>query len=124
MKERKMTYKQIIGSKGEESAEKLLEDNGFKILKRNYCVHNVGEIDIIAEKDLEIHIIEVRTRLNIGYYPDSAESVTGAKRNRVIKTAERFIMENDLYDRDVVFEVCRVTHDKQGNILRIDFVPF
>ena len=124
MKERKMTYRQLIGTKGEESAEKLLEENGFRILKRNYSVHNVGEIDIIAEKDLEIHIIEVRTRLNTGYYPDSAESVTGAKRNRVIKTAERFIMENDLYDRDVVFEVCRVTHDKQGNIQGIDFVPF
>lgn len=119
-----MTYRQFIGTKGEESAEKLLIDKGFRILKRNYCVHNVGEIDIIAEKDFEIHIIEVRTRLNIGYYPDSAESVTAAKRNRVMKTAERYIMENDLYDRNVVFEVCRVTHDKQGNILRIDFVPF
>lgn len=124
MKERKMTYRQFIGTKGEESAEKLLIDKGFRILKRNYCVHKVGEIDIIAEKDFEIHIIEVRTRLNIGYYPDSAESVTAAKRNRVMKTAERYIMENDLYDRNVVFEVCRVTHDKQGNILRIDFVPF
>lgn len=124
MKERKMTYRQFIGTKGEESAEKLLIDKGFRILKRNYCVHNVGEIDIIAEKDFEIHIIEVRTRLNIGYYPDSAESVTAAKRNRVMKTAGRYIMENDLYDRNVVFEVCRVTHDKQGNILRIDFVPF
>ena len=124
MKERKMTYRQFIGTKGEESAEKLLIDKGFRILKRNYCVHNVGEIDIIAEKDFEIHIIEVRTRLNIGYYPDSAESVTAAKRNRVKKTADRYIMENDLYDRNVVFEVCRVTHDKQGNILRIDFVPF
>ena len=119
-----MTYRQFIGTKGEESAEKLLIDKGFRILKRNYCVHNVGEIDINAEKDFEIHIIEVRTRLNIGYYPDSAESVTAAKRNRVMKTAERYIMENDLYDRNVVFEVCRVTHDKQGNILRIDFVPF
>ena len=119
-----MTFKKYIGAKAEEYAEKRLEESGFLILKRNYCVHNVGEIDIIAEKGSDIHIIEVRARLNIGYYPDSAESVTGAKRNRVMKTAERFIIENDLYDRNIVFEVCSVTHDKQGNIQRIDFVPF
>ena len=46
------------------------------------------------------------------------------KRNRVIRTAERFIDENGLYDKNIVFEVIRVTHDAQGNILRIDFVPF
>jgi putative endonuclease len=119
-----MTYKQFIGAKGEESAVKLLEDNGFTILKRNYSVHNVGEIDIIAGKAGEIHIVEVRTRLNVGYYPDSVESVAGAKRKRIVRTAEHFIMENDLYDRNIVFEVIRVTHDAKGNIIRIDFVPF
>ena len=105
-----MTYKQFIGAKGEESAVKLLEDNGFTILKRNYSVHNVGEIDIIAGKAGEIHIVEVRTRLNAGYYPDSVE--------------EHFIMENDLYDRNIVFEICMVTHDRHGHIERTELVPF
>ena len=93
-------------------------------LRRNYTVHNVGEIDIIAEKDSDIHIFEVRTRRNIGSFPDSAESVMQKKRNRVMRTAERFVNENDLFDRNIVFEVIRVTHDAQGNILNIDFVPF
>ena len=124
MKDENKTFKQYIGTKGEDAAAGLLKDKGFNILRRNYAVHNVGEIDIIAEKDEEIHIFEVRTRRNIGYYPDSAESVVLRKRNKVIKTAERFINENDLYGRNVVFEVIMVTHDAQGNILRIDFVPF
>ena len=124
MKNKDKTFKQYIGTKGEDAAAGLLKDKGYNILRRNYAVHNVGEIDIIAEKDEEIHIFEVRTRRNIGYYPDSAESVVLRKRNKVIKTAERFINENDLYGRNVVFEVFMVTHDAQGNILRIDFVPF
>ena len=124
MKNKDKTFKQYIGTKGEDAAAGLLKDKGYNILRRNYAVHNVGEIDIIAEKDEEIHIFEVRTRRNIGYYPDSAESVVLRKRNKVIKTAERFINENDLYGRNVVFEVIMVTHDTQGNILRIDFVPF
>lgn len=108
--------------------EKILRpdfwDKGYNILRRNYAVHNVGELDIIAEKDGDIHIFEVRTRRNIGYYPDSAESVINSKRKKVMMTAERYIDENDLYGKNVVFEVIMVTHDEQGNIQRIDFVPF
>ncbi|MBR3141853.1 MAG: YraN family protein [Clostridiales bacterium] len=124
MKNTNKTFKQYIGTKGEEAAAGLLKDRGYNILRRNYAVHNVGEIDIIAEKEGDIHIFEVRTRRNIGYYPDSAESVIARKRNRVIRTAERFICDSGLYDKNVVFEVIRVTHDEQGNILKIDFVPF
>ena len=124
MKNTNKTFKQYIGTKGEDAAAGLLKDRGYNILRRNYAVHNVGEIDIIAEKDGDIHIFEVRTRRNIGYYPDSAESVIARKRNRVIRTAERFICDSGLYDKNVVFEVIRVTHDADGNILKIDFVPF
>lgn len=124
MKERNLTFKRFVGDKGEDSAVKLLEEKGFTIISRNYTVHNVGEIDIIAEKGGDIHILEVRTRQNRGTYPDSAESVTSSKRRKVMKTAEYFLMENNLYDRNIIFEVAMVTHDKQGNILRVDFVPF
>ena len=124
MKKNAKTFKQYVGTKGEEAAAGLLKDKGYNILRRNYSVHNVGEIDIIAEKDSDIHIFEVRTRRNIGSFPDSAESVVRKKRNRVIRTAERYVNENNLFDRNIVFEVIRVTHDAQGNILRIDFVPF
>ena len=124
MNSQKLTYRQFLGNQGENQAVKLLAEKGYNILKRNYRVHNVGEIDIIAEKDNDIHIIEVRTRLNLGYYPDSVESVAGAKMNKVIRTAEHFVMDNRLYDKNIVFEICMVTHDKQGNIQRIDFVPF
>ena len=124
MKRKDKTFKQYIGIKGEEAAAGLLKDKGYNILRRNYAVHNVGEIDIIAEKDNDIHIFEVRTRRNLGSFPDSAESVIYRKRNRVMRTAERFVNENELFDRNIIFEVIRVTHDAQGNILRIDFVPF
>ena len=124
MKNKDKTFRQYVGTKGEDAAAGLLRDKGYNILRRNYAVHNVGEIDIIAEKDDDIHIFEVRTRRNIGTYPDSAESVVQKKRNRVMRTAERFVNENELFDRNIVFEVIRVTHDEQGNILRIDFVPF
>ena len=118
------TIKQIIGSKGEDAAVKALESMGFAILKRNFSVHNVGEIDIIAEKESDIYVFEVRARLNRGPFPDSAESVIRSKRNKVMRTAARFIDEQGYYDRNIVFEVIKVTHDEQGNILEVEFVPF
>ena len=118
------TFRQHIGNSGEESAVEALQQQGFKILVRNYTVHNVGEIDIIAEKDNDIYIFEVRSRLNKGVYPDSAESVTGSKRKKVARTAEWYLAGNNLYDRNVVFEVIKVTHDAQGNTLRVELIPF
>ena len=118
------TIKQIIGSQGEDAAVKALESKGFAILKRNYSVHNVGEIDIIAEKESDIYVFEVRARLNRGPFPDSAESVIRSKRNKVMRTAARFIDEQGYYDRNIIFEVIKVTHDEQGNVLEVEFVPF
>ena len=118
------TIKQIIGSQGEDAAVKALESKGFAILKRNFSVHNVGEIDIIAEKESDIYVFEVRARLNRGPFPDSAESVIRSKRNKVMRTAARFIDEQGYYDRNIIFEVIKVTHDEQGNVLEVEFVPF
>jgi putative endonuclease len=115
--------KRALGRWGEEQAVRFLRRRGYKILDMNFSCR-MGEIDIIAEKDSDIHIFEVRTRRNLGSFPDSAESVMQKKRNRVMRTAERFVNENDLFDRNILFEVIRVTHDAQGNILSIDFVPF
>ena len=124
MRNRDKKLNQYLGASGEDAAVKLLKDRGFNILRRNYRVHNVGEIDIIGEMNGDIHIFEVRTRLNIGTYPDSAESVIRSKRNKVIKTAERFIENYGLYDRNVIFEVVSVTHDRSGKIIKVDFIPF
>ena len=124
MKNTDKTFKQYIGTKGEDAAAGLLRDKGFNILRRNYAVHNVGEIDIVAEKDGDIHVFEVRTRRNKGPYPDSSESVVASKRKKIIKTAERFIDENGLFGKNVIFEVIKVTHGPDDNIIKIDFVPF
>jgi putative endonuclease len=49
-----------IGQKGEEIVEKYLVNKGFSILDRNYR-KKWGELDIVAEKNGKVHIIEVKT---------------------------------------------------------------
>ena len=114
----------VTGDKGEVAAVRAAVDKGYKIRCRNYAVHNVGEIDIIAEKDDDLYIFEVRARLNIGIYPDSDESVVRSKRRKVMRTAQYYVEREGLYEKNLVFEVIKVTHDEQGNILEVEFVPF
>lgn len=49
-----------IGVIGEQLATKYLENKGFYILDRNYR-KKWGELDIVAEKEGIIHIVEVKT---------------------------------------------------------------
>ena len=43
-------YCKMVGNAGEEFAAKILEDEGYMILERNYRTR-IGEIDIIAARD-------------------------------------------------------------------------
>lgn len=49
-----------IGQKGEDIVAKYLESKGFSIIDRNYR-KKWGELDIVAEKNNVVHIVEVKT---------------------------------------------------------------
>lgn len=101
-----------LGQLGESFASKYLQINGYEILSRNFR-YNTGEIDIIARRGEVISFIEVKTRAKEGYgYPE--EAVTESKKRHIIRTANYYIMKNDLSEFDVQFDVIGVelTHIK------------
>ncbi|HNW96687.1 MAG TPA: YraN family protein [Candidatus Paceibacterota bacterium] len=54
------TQKQITGKIGEDIACQYLEQNGYKIIQRNYW-EKWGEIDIICQKKNKTIFVEVKT---------------------------------------------------------------
>ena len=62
----------LIGKFGEDTAQKYLLENGYKILKRNYRAAG-GEIDIIAKKGDHLSFVEVKSRADkkYGYAADA-----------------------------------------------------
>lgn len=60
------SIKREFGDIGEQKAENFLLKNGYEIIDRNYRVKNLGEIDIIAEKNNKLIFFEVKTR-SIGH---------------------------------------------------------
>jgi len=77
------------GAKYEEQAAAFLKEAGFEILDRNWSAP-MGELDIVALKDDTVVFVEVRARSNSGY-GTPADSVTPAKRAKLVKTAMAWI---------------------------------
>jgi len=55
-----------LGKKGEELAVEFLRKEGYKILDRNWTFQK-AEIDIIAQKESLLAIIEVKTRSSLDF---------------------------------------------------------
>ena len=54
--------KKNIGKIGEDAVCNKLINEGYVILVRNYSVHNVGELDIVATKGPDVYVVEVKAR--------------------------------------------------------------
>jgi putative endonuclease len=77
------------GARAEDLCAELLRRSGLRILARNWqCRH--GEIDLVAEEGGTLVFVEVRLRRN-ARYGGAAESVTRAKRDRLLAAARLYL---------------------------------
>lgn len=118
------TIKRIIGDNAEEAVVRMMLNDGYSLLCRNFEIHNVGELDCVFLKEQDVFIVEVRTRRNLGNYPSSSETVDYRKRRKIERTAQYLISRYNLYDRNIVFLVAQVTHDASGMLKNIELIPF
>jgi putative endonuclease len=78
------------GARAEELCAELLRKAGLRVLARNWrCRH--GEIDLVAEEGVTLVFAEVRYRSG-ERFGGAAESVTGAKRARLIAAARFYLL--------------------------------
>ncbi|MGJ8665133.1 MAG: YraN family protein [Patiriisocius sp.] len=83
-----------LGELGEELATQFLIKKGYEILERNFTFQK-AEIDIIAQCNNEIIIVEVKTR-NSNFFGDPQDFVTPAKIKLLTKAANEYIISNDI----------------------------
>lgn len=93
------------GKQGEALAVSHLKQKGYKILETNWR-KGVLEIDIIAKKQDELIIAEVKTR-STNYFGEPEEFVTKAKQKNLIRAANLYIEINDL-DVETRFDIISV----------------
>ena len=90
-----MAIHNILGKAGEDAAAKYLEQNGYTIRDRNWRKNHL-ELDIVADKDKELIIVEVKTRSNTDYI-EPQDAVNWQKIRRIVVAAYAFIKHLCLY---------------------------
>ncbi|MDR7369615.1 YraN family protein [Flavobacterium aquidurense] len=108
-----------LGKKGEELAVEFLQQNGYEILDRNW-VFQKAEIDIIAQKDNFLAIIEVKTRSSLDF-GSPQDFVKPKKIQLLTKAVNAYInyREKDFeHDFDVRFDIIAIL--KTGETFAIE----
>ncbi|MBD3637760.1 MAG: YraN family protein [Crocinitomicaceae bacterium] len=112
-----------LGKIGEEMAVKFLTDKGYNILRRNYRFKKL-ELDIIAQQDEEIVVVEVKTRQS-DYLTDPTELLSRKKQSDIIRAADYFINEEEI-DLECRFDVIIIVvnqHQKEIRHIEDAFYP-
>ena len=97
----------------EDLAVDFLVKAEYKILARNFR-YQKAEIDIIAEKQNQIIIIEVKAR-NTDAFLEPQEAVNKKKIKLLISAANYFIEENNI-NKEVRFDIISVLPNQQKTL--------
>ena len=106
-----------LGKLGEELAVAFLKENGYEILETNW-VFQKAEIDIIAQKENVLAIVEVKTRSTIGFGLPQ-DFVKPKKIQLLVKAVNEYVISNDL-DVEIRFDIIAIS--KEGKEYTIEHI--
>jgi putative endonuclease len=98
-----MTMAAKTGQSAEKQARELLEDKGWAILETNYH-SRFGEIDLIARDEDTLVFVEIKNYKKsslLGLY----QSISKSKQKKIIQTARMYIMQKNIIDTPMRFDV-------------------
>ena len=102
----------LQGKQAEDLAAAYLEQQQYRILQRNYR-SRYGEIDIIGCEGEVLCFVEVRMRTSTEQcHP--LETITEAKRHRLIRTAMDYLSRQDNFDQAARFDVISIVPQHEG----------
>jgi putative endonuclease len=100
------------GTPGESLACDHLRRHRFEILERNFR-SRAGEIDIVARDGDVLVFVEVKERSDASHGA-AVEAVTGPKRRRVIRAAERWAAAHHQSESRIRFDVVSIDWEASG----------
>lgn len=107
------------GKEGEQLAANYLQAAGYVIRHRNWrCGHK--ELDIVAEKDGILAVVEVKTRKDTDYGTPE-EAVTNGKIRRIVSSADAYVRKYAI-DLPVRFDLITIITGT-GNRPELTHIP-
>lgn len=119
--EGRITRKQK-GAAAEDVAAACLIQKGLRILNRNWRCRT-GELDIIAEHEGVLVIVEVRSRSGTGAFGTPSESVDLRKMTQVRNTALQYIHLKQYHNRPIRFDVVAVMLNTDLTPASVEHIP-
>jgi len=112
--------KMSLGKLGENSAREYLIKKDYKIIKTNFRVGRLGEIDIIATCGEYLCFIEVKTRSST-VFGLPCEAVNYRKQNTIRKIASIYISHLN-QETQARFDIVEIIGYQKGNELEISSI--
>ncbi len=110
------------GSQAEDYAVKFLENEGFKILARNWR-NRWCEIDIVAQKNQRIHFVEVKFRRS-ATHGSGLDYITWRKAKQMEFAALLWVADNH-WEHDYQLDVISIEGEIKPKLLHIpNTIPF
>jgi len=106
-----------LGKIGEKLAVEYLQKKGYEILETNWTFQK-AEIDIIAQKENILAIVEVKTRTSIDFGLPQ-DFVKPKKIQFLVKAANEYIISNEL-DLEIRFDIVAIY--KEGKEFKIEHI--
>lgn len=103
-----------LGKLGEEKAVAFLQEKGYEILETNW-VFDKAEIDIIAQKNTTLAVVEVKTRSSIDFGLPQ-DFVKPKKIQLLLKAVNEYVISNDL-DVEVRFDIIAIHKEKSNFVI-------
>ena len=113
-------HRQSLGKRGEDYAAQYLAAHGYAVLERNWHCP-VGELDLVTERGDQVIFVDVRTR-QTDRLGTPEESITPAKRAKLIAAAQTFLDAHNQLDRDWRIDVVAIEVGSRGEITRCTLI--
>lgn len=113
-----MAERNETGKNGELAARAFLEKQGYKIRHTNWHWHHY-ELDIVAVKEEELVVVEVKTRSE-NYLVDPVEAVSRGQIRRIVAAADAYVRYFNL-SLPIRFDIISIII-KEGNSFQIEHI--
>jgi putative endonuclease len=104
--------RQAIGQHAEQLAENYLNQQGLRLLQRNYRCRG-GEIDLIMTDNGTLVFVEVRYRKHQAF-GGAAASVDRRKQQRLLLAARHYLQQHQAANRACRFDVVAISPGANG----------
>lgn len=115
------TERAALGAFGERLAAGYLRRAGYHILATNVSVRPWGEIDIVAQRDGTLTLVEVRTRRG-DRFGGGVWSITTTKQRRMLRAAQAYLAGFSPETPPTRIDVILVNLDDGGKLLGIEHI--